>query len=93
VLSNPIVVQPDWCCEVLSESTEKTDREIKVALYAAAGVEWIWLVDPASRRVEILRTTNGTASLVETLEHAVRRAIPPFASLVDTGRWWASQGP
>lgn len=90
VFDNPIVSRPDWCCEILSNSTHKTDREIKVPLYAAAGVEWIWLVDPGVCRAEILRTSGGAAELVDTVEGAVRRAVPPFASVIDTARFWAS---
>ena len=88
--ANPIVVCPNWCCEVLSPTTEKIDREQKVPLYAAAGIEWIWLVDPVTRRAEVLRTSSGRAELVETVEGDVRRAIPPFESVIDTTRWWVT---
>lgn len=83
-----IVQRPDWCCEVLSDSTRKTDREVKMPLYAQAGVEWIWLVDPDARRLEVLRVRAGAAELVESLDGAVKRAIAPFESVVDTGGWW-----
>lgn len=49
VFENPIVRRPDWCCEVLSPSTEKKDREEKTPLYAQTGVECTWLVDPIAR--------------------------------------------
>lgn len=88
VFANPIVRVPDWCCEVLSPSTKKVDREIKLPLYASASVGWIWLVDPEARRVEVHQSREGTAELVETVEGNVKRAIPPFTAVVDTGRWW-----
>lgn len=87
---NPIVVRPDWCCEILSRSTEKIDREQKVPLYVEAGIEWIWLVDPIARRAEILRTAGAHPEVVEIVEGDVRRPLPPFASLIDTARWWVS---
>jgi Uma2 family endonuclease len=43
---------PDWICEVLSESTEKLDREEKMPIYAREGVRWAWLVDPMKRTLE-----------------------------------------
>jgi Uma2 family endonuclease len=92
-LENPIAERPDWCCEILSDSTRKVDREIKVPLYATAGVEWIWLVDPDARTVEVLRTVSGGVTIVERLAGGVRRSIPPFASVVDTSRWWGELPP
>ena len=41
--------------EILSPSTAHTDRTVKKEVYAAAGVEELWLVDPETRRVEIFR--------------------------------------
>ena len=38
---NPLTVIPDWCCEVLSPSTARPDRVLKLPLYAQAGVQWI----------------------------------------------------
>src|SRR5262245_41733818 len=44
---------PDWICEVLSKSTEKIDRNEKLAIYAAQGVRHVWLVDPTARSLEV----------------------------------------
>jgi Uma2 family endonuclease len=44
---------PDWICEVLSPSTEQYDRETKMPLYAAHGVQWAWLVDPLAKKLEV----------------------------------------
>ncbi len=90
VLENPITARPDWCCELLSESTKKSDRELKVPLYARAGVEWIWLVDPEAHSVEVIHAGGGSAETVDTIVGVVRRPIPPFSSVVDTSRWWVS---
>jgi Uma2 family endonuclease len=43
---------PDFVAEVLSPSTEKTDRGIKFEDYAAHGVREYWLVDPTEERIE-----------------------------------------
>lgn len=48
-------VVPDWVCEVLSPSTAKIDLEIKLPLYAAAGVEFAWLIEPVNRTLQVFR--------------------------------------
>ena len=45
-------VVPDWVCEVLSPSSARTDRTIKMDIYAREGVSYVWLVDTAARTVE-----------------------------------------
>lgn len=44
--------------EVLSPSTRRRDRTVKATKLLAAGVEEVWLVDPAHRTLE-LRTVRG----------------------------------
>ena len=48
---NYFTTTPDWVCEVLSGSTEKRDRTLKMRIYAKAGVPHLWLIDP---RLQIL---------------------------------------
>ncbi len=43
---------PDLVVEVLSETTEKHDRETKFLDYAAHGVPEYWIVDPAKKSIE-----------------------------------------
>jgi Uma2 family endonuclease len=43
---------PDFIAEVLSASTEKTDRGIKSEDYGAHGVREYWLVDPQREQIE-----------------------------------------
>ena len=35
---------PDWVCEVLSRSTVRLDRELKLPIYARYGVPHVWLI-------------------------------------------------
>jgi Uma2 family endonuclease len=44
---------PDLVIEVLSPSTQTEDRGPKLALYERSGVLEYWMVDPASKTVEI----------------------------------------
>ncbi|GLS29697.1 Endonuclease, Uma2 family (restriction endonuclease fold) [Mesorhizobium albiziae] len=48
---NYFTIAPDWVCEVLSGSTEKRDRTLKMRIYAEAGIPHMWLIDP---RLQIL---------------------------------------
>lgn len=42
---------PDWCLEIVSPSSEKTDYERKVKAYKEAGVREYWIIDPSSQKV------------------------------------------
>lgn len=88
VFGNPVVECPHWCCEILSPSTELFDRERKLPLYASSGVEWIWLVDPEKRTLEVFRNDDGTPVSSTHMEGNVERVVEPFASLIRTERWW-----
>ena len=52
-------VAPDWVCEILSASTEKRDRTIKMQAYAEAGVEHLWLIDPRYQILEAFVLVEG----------------------------------
>jgi Uma2 family endonuclease len=50
---------PDLVVEILSASTAARDRGVKKDLYARAGVEHYWLVDPRRRTVQAHRLESG----------------------------------
>ena len=56
---NWISVPPDWVCEVLSPGTVRTDRVKKMRIYARHEVPHLWLIDPASRCLEVFRLESG----------------------------------
>jgi Uma2 family endonuclease len=89
-----IRIVPTWVCEVLSPSTAKLDRSRKLAVYARAGVECAWLVDPLARTVEVRRRhdEHWLIAQVESDDAAVR--LEPFAAIELTPTaWWADVGP
>ena len=47
-----IDVVPDWICEILSPSTARLDRIVKMPIYAQLGVAHLWLVDPMLQTLE-----------------------------------------
>jgi Uma2 family endonuclease len=48
-------VPPDWLCEIQSPRTARHDRVVKLPIYAHHGVAYVWLIDPQSKTLEILR--------------------------------------
>jgi Uma2 family endonuclease len=51
---------PDLAVEILSPSTARMDRKVKLLLYAQHGVAEYWIVDPDDRSVEVY-TLDGTS--------------------------------
>ncbi|MFI3156739.1 MAG: Uma2 family endonuclease [Methylococcaceae bacterium] len=45
-------VVPDWVCEILSPSTARLDRTVKMPVYAQLGVAYLWLIDPILQTLE-----------------------------------------
>jgi len=74
-------IAPDWLCEILSQSTEKTDRIDKLPIYAAAGVNHVWLVHPIHRTLEVLRRRGGKWLTVATHRDDQRVRAEPFAAV------------
>lgn len=89
--ANPIEVVPDFCCEILSPSTARDDRRLKLPLYARAGVGFIWLVDPELRLVEVYCTENQRPFLTLAAKDEDVLKLPPFEGEIDVGRWWQPQ--
>ncbi len=85
---NPITATPDWCCEILSPTTARDDRRLKLPLYATSGVQWNWLVDPDLHLVEVYETTQGRPTLVLTAAEDERIALPPFDAEIHLAPWW-----
>ena len=83
---------PDWVCEVVSPSTGRSDRVLKMPIYAREQVGHLWLVDPGLRTLEVygleaqrwvvLRTHGGNETV---------RAEPFEAIELALGRWWLEQ--
>jgi Uma2 family endonuclease len=50
---------PDWVAEVLSPSTARHDRTVKLPAYERAGVREAWLIEPIDCTVTIYRLKAG----------------------------------
>ncbi len=81
---------PDWVCEVLSPSTRKLDLGDKKAVYARAGVGYLWFVDPDERSLEAFVLRNNDWVLIDKLlDHAIV-SLPPFDAIsFDLSELWS----
>lgn len=57
---------PDLVVEVLSPSTEATDRGRKLQTFARFGVREYWIVDPEIPSIEVLALEGGSYTVAET---------------------------
>ena len=69
---------PDWIAEILSPSTQRTDRTDKLEIYAEFGVGHAWYIDPALKTLEVFALTNGKWQIAATYKDNDAVSAPPF---------------
>ncbi len=80
---------PDWVCEVLSPSTERIDRALKMRIYAREGVEWLWLVNPLTRTLEVFRRGESFWQQLAVHDGDMQVRVEPFDAIeLELARWW-----
>jgi Uma2 family endonuclease len=80
-LGRPIAIRPDFICEVLSESNAATDQVDKFRVYAASGVPFYWIADPARKILTAYRLEgSGYAVALQAKQGEVVHA-PPFDAI------------
>lgn len=72
---------PDWACEVLSASTARVDRVLKVPIYARERVPHVWLVSPTEQTLEVLALDGPSYRLIATYGGDARVRAEPFAAI------------
>lgn len=86
-----IELPPDWLCEVLSPSTSRFDKGRKREIYATAGVETVWFVDPRTRAIEVNVLDGKSYRFVSYAEATEKVALAPFHDIeLDLRRLWES---
>lgn len=77
----PVLMRPDWVCEVLSPSNARTDRVEKLRTYHACQVPHYWLIDPEEQTLTVLRYGPGgyVVALTASAEEVVR--AEPFGEI------------
>lgn len=84
-----IELAPDWCCEVLSPSTQRVDRSRKLRIYAREGVRHVWLIDPTARTLEVLRLEGAKYLIAAVHDGEARVRAEPFDAIeLDLGLLW-----
>lgn len=73
---------PDWIAEVLSPSTARYDRTIKLGAYERAGVPEVWLVDPPDLTLAIYRIAASRYAQPLVLELAGQTAITAVPEVI-----------
>lgn len=77
----PILVAPDWVCEVLSPGTETRDRTTKRDLYAEHAVPYYWLLDPGARTLEAFELVGARWVLLGAYDENAVVRVPPFVEV------------
>lgn len=81
---------PDWACEVRSPSTATLDRKGKPPVYARAGVNHLWLLDPEERTLEVFQLGGERYEPLGTYRGDIRvRATPLEAIELNLALLWA----
>lgn len=73
--------EPDWACEILSPSTARIDRVVKMPLYARYGVKHIWLIDPILKTLEAFELQENNWVLLDAISEDDTVSLPPFDAI------------
>jgi Uma2 family endonuclease len=77
----PILVRPDWVCEVLSRSNARNDLVKKMRVYHHAGVPHYWIVNPDEEVLTVYRWTPDGYVVAVTAASGERVTAEPFAAV------------
>ncbi|MCA9706687.1 MAG: Uma2 family endonuclease [Myxococcales bacterium] len=83
------IMPPDWVAEILSPSTTRTDRSIKLPIYQREQVGHVWLIDPQALTIEVLSLDGEGYRLLGV--HAGRgpARLEPFDAVeLELGALW-----
>lgn len=76
---------PDWLCE-----SAEADRAAQLARYAARAIGHVWLLDAATRTIDIYRFASGRYAQVATARGDVRVRAEPFDAFdLDLSSVWS----
>ena len=86
--SGHLIISPELVVEVLSSGTEneRRDREVKLKLYSARGVQEYWIINRRSPQVEVYRREKSILTLACTLfsgDELVSALLPGFICPID----------
>jgi Uma2 family endonuclease len=74
-------VVPNWVCEILSPSTARSDRTLKMPIYADFEINHLWIVDPNLQTLETYERQHKHWLLLKTYQQDDLICAPPFVEL------------
>lgn len=74
----PVLVRPDWVCEILSSSNPRNDLIKKMRVYQRCQVQHYWILDPEEETLSVHRWTAEGYLTVQTAEGDERLRAEPF---------------
>lgn len=77
----PVMIRPDWVCEVLSPANASNDLVKKLRVYHQCHVGHYWIVDPQNATLTVLRWTPDGYLAALTAGRADRVRAEPFAEV------------
>jgi Uma2 family endonuclease len=77
----PILIVPDWVCEVLSPTTAAHDKITKRALYARSGIRHYWIIDVDAHTLEAFELVDQRWVLAGTYGDDALERIAPFEQI------------
>ncbi|MBF0226618.1 MAG: Uma2 family endonuclease [Desulfobacterales bacterium] len=87
--TNYISVPPDWICEVLSPCTEKTDRAMKMPIYAQFGISYFWIINPIEKILEVLKLSDNKWFILAIYAENDKVRAEPFQEIeIDLQNLW-----
>jgi Uma2 family endonuclease len=87
-----LTLAPDWVAEILSPATARLDRVQKLAVYARERVPHVWLLDPATRVLEVLVLEHARWVVHATFGADERiRAVPFDAIEIELVSVWGDR--
>jgi Uma2 family endonuclease len=85
----PIVVVPDWVCEILSPTTRRHDQLIKRPFYARIGVSHLWFIDIDARTLSVSQLAEGRWLELGVFGQDDPVRAEPFAAVeLSMSDWW-----
>ena len=82
-------IVPDWVCEIASSSTALYDRRSKMPKYAEFGVNYLWIISPEHKSLEVFKNREGSWLVLSIFgENDKVRAEPFDAVEIDLSYLW-----
>lgn len=79
--TSPVLLRPDWVCEILSPSNSTNDTIKKLRTYHRAGIPHYWILDPMNRSLTVYRWAEPGYLVVLAVESGERVHAEPFEAV------------